>query len=323
MTGLVSYESSDEEDVEEKTLPPKTEPSTTDEAVGSRLNAPQKNVGTGSHSEADILARKPETLTTELAPKPTLGPLMGPAIGPSLPPPSPSAGSSPFPNSSSTMPPLLPEPDPDEPPRSPTSANRALLRDLTLPAVPNTDIPPSPPASPRPPGLDALNTKLLTFLEMKRRSSSEGGAVHFNARLASSTALRNPALMDKLLGFIGIDTEFGSSAVDERDGGRRAGTSNGGGGGGTAIACGPVRQYATTLSTELWDPAAFPPWAFRRALRRAQERVVRERERGKGEPVEFVPAGGGGSRGGTPGMSTISAPPPQPATGKRKTRFDA
>lgn len=153
------------------------------------------------------------------------------------------------------------------------------------------DIPPSPP---RPASLDALNARLETLLEMKRRRGDLPPA-HFNARLAGSGALRNPALMDKLLGFAGV----GPAAGD-------------GDGEGVLLVAG---QYATTLSAGVWDPAAFPAWAARAPLRRAQERAQRERERGRGEAVDFVPAGG--SRGGTPGRGVA------PVTGKRKTRFDA
>jgi hypothetical protein len=89
-------------------------------------------------------------------------------------------------------------PDPDEsqePPASPYSANRALIHDLTLPSVPNLDIPPSPPGSP-PLG---ANKKIDQFLQLKKKG------VHFNSKLEQSTALRNPSLMDKLLDFVGID----------------------------------------------------------------------------------------------------------------------
>ena len=168
-------------------------------------------------------------------------------------------------------------------PASPYSANRALLRDLTLPTAPNMDIPPSPPGSP-PPG---LNAKFDQFLDLKR-----GKGTHFNARVAQSAALKNPALMDKLLGFVGMDPTF----EDGNDG---------------------AAQYATTLPSDIWDPTGFPEWAFRGQLRRSQERVQKEKARGAGQGVEFVPASSNnpnrqvGSRTGTPKV-----------TGKRKSRFD-
>ncbi|KAK7702864.1 hypothetical protein SLS64_009475 [Diaporthe eres] len=153
--------------------------------------------------------------------------------------------------------------DPARPPLSPYSANRALLHQLTLPTVPDMDIPPSPP--PGSPSSDArhaaLTAKVDKFLELKRTKG-----VHFNARIADSHAFRNPEQTDKLLGFIGIDTKFDKAS----------GTGAG--------------QYATTLPAELWDPAGFPAWAYRGQLRRAQEKVSKERARVQGEAVQFVPA---------------------------------
>lgn len=174
-----------------------------------------------------------------------------------------------------------------DPPRSPYSQTRSLLQDLTLPPVPNTAIPPSPPGSPPP----ALTAKFDTFLSLK-----ETKAIHFNAKLASNKTMRNPGVMDKLLGFVGVETSF---------------DAEGGGGKGW-------EQYQTTLPKEVWDPEGLPAWAYKTPLRRAQERVQKERERRKGEAVEFVGAGTGaaGSRGGTPGQTV------PPVTGKRKTRFD-
>lgn len=150
------------------------------------------------------------------------------------------------------------------PPSSPYSANRALLHQLTLPTVPDLDIPPSPP--PGSPSSDArraaLTAKFDKFLELKRAK-----CVHFNARIADSHAFRNPEQTDKLLGFVGIDTKF------DRDSGAAGAT-----------------QYTTTLPADLWDPAGFPAWAYRGQLRRAQENASKERARTQGEAVQFVPA---------------------------------
>jgi hypothetical protein len=154
--------------------------------------------------------------------------------------------------------------DDAQPPPSPYSANRAMLHQLTLPTVPDLDIPPSPP--PGSPSSDirraALTAKFDKFLELKRTKG-----VHFNARISDSRAFRNPEQTDKLLSFVGIDAKF------DKDSGA-AGAS----------------QYATTLPAELWDPAGFPAWAFRGQLRRAQEKVSKERARAHGESVQFVPA---------------------------------
>lgn len=146
--------------------------------------------------------------------------------------------------------------DPSQPPSSPYTTNRNLIHTLTMPTVANLDIPPSPP--PGSPSSDAaqaaLTARFDNFLELKRKKG-----VHFNARIAESHSFKNPAQTDKLLGFVGLDP---------------AGTE----------------QYGTVLPRELWDPAAFPEWAYRKELRKAQERVQKERGRREGEAVHFVPA---------------------------------
>ena len=128
--------------------------------------------------------------------------------------------------------------DPGQPPQSPYSRERAIIHDLTLPSVPNLDIPPSPPGSPTP----STNKKFEQFLELKKKG------IHFNSKLESSAALRNPSLTDKLMGFV---------EIDERE------------------------QYQTTLPADLWDPNGFPEWAFRDRLRKSRDKVVKEKEADK------------------------------------------
>lgn len=147
-------------------------------------------------------------------------------------------------------------------PSSPYTANRTLIHNLTLPTVPNLDIPPSPPGSPsQATSQAALTAKFDKFLELKRKKGT-----HFNAKIADSHALKNPPLMDKLLGFVGVSTSFSDGSVEGTE------------------------QYATTLDKELWDPACFPEWAYRGPLRKAQEQTQKEKGRAKGEAVQFVPA---------------------------------
>lgn len=87
--------------------------------------------------------------------------------------------------------------DDAQPPASPYTANRILLRNLTMPPMANFDIPPSPPGSPPP----ATTAKFTRFLELKTKG------VHFNERLHQSSALRNPGLLAKLMDFAGISQE--------------------------------------------------------------------------------------------------------------------
>jgi HCNGP-like protein len=68
---------------------------------------------------------------------------------------------------------------------------------LTLPPIPNFDIPASPPGSPDP----AAAGKLTQFTQLKQQG------VHFNERLASSTSIKNPNLFAKLLDSFGISAE--------------------------------------------------------------------------------------------------------------------
>lgn len=113
--------------------------------------------------------------------QPSDGPLVGPALGPSGPPQELEQ----LPSESGSAPP------------SPYSSSRSMIRNLTMPSVPNFDIPPSPPGSP-PPGPTA---KFARFLELKKQG------IHFNEKLERSSALRNPSLLQKLMDFAGISEE--------------------------------------------------------------------------------------------------------------------
>jgi hypothetical protein len=180
--------------------------------------------------------------------------------------------------------PLEADEAPPLPPGSPFSANRALLRDLTLPRLPNMDIPPSPPGSPPP----ATSKKFEQFLDLKKKG------VHFNSKIAQSSALKNPGLMDKLLAFV---------EVDQRD------------------------QYRSTTTADLWDPTGFPRDAFKEQLRQSQTEIGQARARQKGGPVEFV-AASSASRDATPARDTAAGRLTPSADvfsnlGKRKSRFDA
>lgn len=104
----------------------------------------------------------------------TPAPVTGPVLGPQQPPPE-TAG---------------PASDQEA-----VSVSRDLVRDLTLPPVPNLDIPPSPPGSPDP----TAQKKISHFLSLKEQG------VHFNEKLAASTSLKNPSLFFKLREHAGID----------------------------------------------------------------------------------------------------------------------
>lgn len=115
------------------------------------------------------------------------------------------------------------------------------------------DIPPSPPGSPNP----AANAKFEHFLSLKKQG------VHFNSKLASSSSLKNPSLLKKMMEHAGINEQS---------------------------------QYNTALSTELWDASSLPQWGFKEELLRAQQdarqKLDEKNASGQRSAVEFVSGSG-------------------------------
>ncbi|KAL8724317.1 MAG: hypothetical protein Q9166_008018 [cf. Caloplaca sp. 2 TL-2023] len=134
---------------------------------------------------------------------------------------------------------------------SPYSANRAAIHNLTLPIIANLDIPPSPPASP-PPRATQISEH---FMQLKKQG------VHFNEKLAGSSALKNPTLLQKLMSSVGLM---------ESD------------------------QYTIPLPKGLWDPSAFPGWAYKEELVKTQQQITRKKEeesaRTQRDSIDFIPA---------------------------------
>ncbi|KAJ4566846.1 hypothetical protein HRR82_008416 [Exophiala dermatitidis] len=127
-----------------------------------------------------------------------------------------------------------------------------------------------------PPGSpdSALNAKFARFLELKAKG------VHFNEDLASKSTFRNPSFLSTMVARVGLD---------ESD------------------------QYRTSLPPQIWNPLAFPSWAYKEELLRSQQ-TIREQESatkkslsaaGK-RTIEFTSGGtpGVSSRDSTPGMSS-------------------
>ncbi|KAL9096227.1 MAG: hypothetical protein Q9165_001750 [Trypethelium subeluteriae] len=175
-------------------------------------------------------------------------PLPGPSLGPARPPGAEAADGS------------------SSQPQSPYLIIRSQLRELTMPPVPNFSVPPSPPGSPPP----QVTKKFEQFLELKQKGR------HFNETLANSSALRNPTLLQKLMGFAGISEEA---------------------------------QYATTLPPEAAIPTKFPEWAYGDQLDKTQKAIAKKREeeasKKQRESLNFVKASGSGtsSRSTTPGTA--------------------
>lgn len=114
---------------------------------------------------------------------PATGPVSGPAQGPDVSSPKVVAGS-PSDNSGAA-------------PGSPYSTERSIIRNLTLPKMPNFEIPSSPPGSPP----QRSTKKFAQFLDLKKKGQ------HFNQRLEGSSVIRDPNHGQKLMDFAGINEE--------------------------------------------------------------------------------------------------------------------
>ncbi|KJZ73532.1 hypothetical protein HIM_07088 [Hirsutella minnesotensis 3608] len=176
MAGLVGYDSSDDEEKEVEASREGAE-LTPDEA-------PVKSHSTDTATEEN--QSKPAPPAAQPQAPPAIGPVPQSAVplGPSLPPMDSSAV-----EGDGTQ--------EDDGPSSPYSANRALVHDLTLPTIPDLDIPRSPPGSPP----ERARKSFEQFLALKKKGT------HFNAKLEQSTALRNPSVTDKLMDFVGLDNQ--------------------------------------------------------------------------------------------------------------------
>ncbi|KAI4724743.1 hypothetical protein E4T49_07493 [Aureobasidium sp. EXF-10728] len=191
--GLGGYSSSEDED---ETVAPvsRSNQAVANKTIGEAL--PEVVPSNSQHAAPTMIV---ERTTEPQQPFPTPAPVqdpepapVGPALGPVA---GPVAAPSPMPAPSASM--DSAEDDQASAPPSPYTANRLMLRNLTMPPVPNFQIPPSPPGSPPP----ETTTKFARFLDLKKKGT------HFNQRLYHSSALRNPGLLPKLLDFAGISQE--------------------------------------------------------------------------------------------------------------------
>ncbi|KAL1304942.1 hypothetical protein AAFC00_003853 [Neodothiora populina] len=179
--GLADYASSSDEEDGTPTQPPLSAPAQQSIKVAEEPEEQSESVK--SNGKQPAFDTSPEARPEPAAP--TVGPALGPAAGPAAMPE----------HLPDDMTDLAEDDDEDaQPPTSPYTTNRLLLRNLTMPPVPNFDIPPSPPGTPP----AATTAKFTRFLELKKKG------VHFNQRLHQSAALRNPGLLAKLMDFAGI-----------------------------------------------------------------------------------------------------------------------
>ena len=209
----------------------------------------------GKSTEQDILQDRPQIPqpsepTSQVKPREddNIGPLPGPSASRSAEPLGPS---------------IHPEDEDDEddrttvPPLSPYTYERQRIQELTMPAVPNFDIPDSPP----PPiaGSEAAVTLADTTVKFTRFLALKKQGVHFNERLQESAALRNPSLLPKLRDWAGITQE---------------------------------QSYASSLPAEVAVPGIWPEECYVDGLIRQNERRLKKAKGKAGERdrMDFVPA---------------------------------
>jgi hypothetical protein len=200
MSGLVSYDSSSEEDGLE--------------ALRQEIPIPEADHDSSQNVPGPPLPPPAGVLLATAIPGQTpnvvkVGPMLGPAI--------PQNTTSPDTQMSS--------------PSSPAElSEQDTVRYLTQAPVPATSLPPSPPGSPDP----AANARFRHFLELKAKG------VHFNEDLAKNPGFQNSSLLSTMMARAGIN---------ERE------------------------QYNTSLSHDLWDPTAFPEWAYKEGLLKSQTEI--------------------------------------------------
>jgi hypothetical protein len=179
----INYESSDDEDAAQISVP-----------EVSRVITPSK----GAIATNIELLKPPTTV----APGPTAPPT---AVQET--PESPESINGPAQDPRATPPPAEDPSVDNAPPGSPFTSTRLAIQNLTLPTVPNWDIPRSPPGSPP----QQATKKFAQFLDLKKKGT------HFNQRLQNSSVLRDPSHLTRLMDFAGISQEdqYGSTLPED------------------------------------------------------------------------------------------------------------
>lgn len=124
-------------------------------------------------------------------------PIQGPALGPALEPHPSSAGTSSLPETKNTPRNESRRLSADDGSLSPYSWAMNKRRELTMPPVPNFDIPP-PPQETAPAAIEA---KFKHFLQLKSKG------LHFNNDLDTKHEFKDPAYMEKRLKFAGVEPQ--------------------------------------------------------------------------------------------------------------------
>jgi HCNGP-like protein len=159
------------------------------------------NIQEGGKMNGDVSKRISRNVTVEDDPEPGDPPPKTPSPSPQQ-SPSPNRVS-PRPSSPQIIP--LDSPASEEPEyMTPLAYTNSLIRQATMPVLPpdldDFGIPPSPPGSPDP----TLSRKLDNFRQLRERG------VYFNDRLGGNKGFRNPRLLERLRGYVGVEDEYGS-----------------------------------------------------------------------------------------------------------------
>jgi hypothetical protein len=174
MSGLVGYESSDDEEPTHQ-LTPKVLPSS--ESYDALNHAPPRTDG-GEPSEEQVASTPPVSFDQGV-----IGPLLGPAF----------QGDGTFATEEELVSTIA----------LADMSERESIRHLTQATFPVPSLPPSPPGSPNP----IANERFRRFLELKAKG------IHFNEDLARKTNFRNPSLPSTLISKVGLDekTQYNTS----------------------------------------------------------------------------------------------------------------
>ncbi|OAP54869.1 hypothetical protein AYL99_10569 [Fonsecaea erecta] len=174
MSGLVSYESSSDE---EEQILPKATPS-----IPSKGKSPESAIPADDPSSNGINNALPTLKSSERADGIT-NVDNGPMLGPTRP--------AQIHNDDD----ILEHQDPSAEGSQQHMSERETIHLLTQATHPMTAIPPSPPGSPDP----ALDAKFKHFLELKAKG------VHFNEDLANKSTFRNPGLLATMMARAGVE----------------------------------------------------------------------------------------------------------------------
>ena len=188
MSGLVSYQSSDEDDAAEAAEA--VESVVYDHTIPSSASHSQVLPSAGN---ASTDASRAQVVADDLS-RPIVGPAARPDGNLTQ---APESASTPGTTTTTTTTSSSPPPPPSLLPPSMTATltERDAIRRLTQAPVPMTSLPPSPPGSPDP----EANARFARFAQLKAQG------VHFNEDLARKSSFLNPGLLPTMMAKAGLE----------------------------------------------------------------------------------------------------------------------